>query len=149
MQVYAYIHPELNILCVALDQDSVPFNVKYQVFDVEHPDDLILDNGVIRLKTDDDKKQELIPQAKALLNSAYFTFITNLLKEHGYIGIGDLAYYANTKNEAEAKDLLNFYDKFDQIFWNYYDNLSNLSLQELRNIITNPNSVIEELRKNV
>jgi hypothetical protein len=149
MLVYAYIHPELNILCVSLDQNSVPLNVKYEVFDVQSIDDLMLDNGVIRLKTDDDRKKELLPQAKTLLNSVYFTFINDLLRKHGYNGIGDLTYYANTKNDTEAKDLLNFYDKFDTIFWNYYGNLSNLSLQEIKNVIINPNSVIEELRKNV
>jgi hypothetical protein len=149
MLVYAYIHPELNILCVSLDQNSVPLNVKYEVFDVQSVDDLMLDNGVIRLKTDEDRKKELLPQAQTLLNSAYFTFINNLLRKHGYNGIGDLIYYANTKNEAEAKDLLDFYDKFDAIFWNYYANLNNLSLQEIKNVIINPNYIIEELRKNV
>jgi hypothetical protein len=149
MRVYAYIHPELNILCVALDQSSVPLNVKYQVFEVEHPDDVILDDGVIRLKTDDDRKRELIPQAKVLLNTAYFDFISRFFRERGYNSIGDVVYYANTKSDDEAKALLDFYDKFENAFWNYYNNLSNLSVQELRSVIANPVSVLGELQKNV
>ena len=58
MKVWAYIHPELNILCCALLPETVPQGVEYVELEVETPDDVILDNGQIRVKTEAEKLAE-------------------------------------------------------------------------------------------
>ena len=59
MKVWAYLHPELNILCCALLPEAVPKGVEAIEFEVETPDDVILDdNGQIRLKTEVEKLTE-------------------------------------------------------------------------------------------
>jgi len=58
MKVWAYIHPELNILCCALLPEAVPPNVEAVELEVESPDDVVLDNGQIRLKTEAEKLEE-------------------------------------------------------------------------------------------
>jgi hypothetical protein len=42
MKVYAFIHPELGILCCALLPEAVPPNVEAVELEVETPDDVIL-----------------------------------------------------------------------------------------------------------
>jgi hypothetical protein len=59
MKVWAYIHPELNILCCALLPEAVPEGVEAVELEVETPDDVVLDdNGQIRLKTETEKLAE-------------------------------------------------------------------------------------------
>ena len=79
MKVWAYIHPELNTLCCALLPEAVPQGVEYVELEVETPEDVILDNGQIRVKTEQeklqDKKQELLlklsNEAKAYIEKYY------------------------------------------------------------------------------
>jgi len=66
MKVYAFIHPDLKILCCALLPETVPPNVEAIELEVESPDDVIFDNGQIRLKTEIEKLQE--EKQKSLLN---------------------------------------------------------------------------------
>lgn len=81
MKVYAYIHPQLNILCCALFKEVVPQGVNVVELDVETPDDVILDNGTIRVKTDAEKlsvfKQTKISQLKS--------YVATLLAPTDYI----------------------------------------------------------------
>jgi len=58
MKVWAYIHPELNILCCALLPEAVPEGVEYVELEVETPDDVIYDGTQIRLKTEAEKLAE-------------------------------------------------------------------------------------------
>ncbi len=58
MKVWAYIHPQLNILCCAVLKESVPEGVQAIEFEVESTDDVIYDGAQIRLKTQDEKLQE-------------------------------------------------------------------------------------------
>jgi len=58
MKVWAYIHPELKILCCALLPEAVPEGVEAVELEVETPDDVVLDNGQIRLKTEVEKLEE-------------------------------------------------------------------------------------------
>lgn len=58
MKVWAYVHPELNRLCCALLPEAVPQGIQAIEFDVETPDDVILDNGQIRVKTEAEKLAE-------------------------------------------------------------------------------------------
>jgi hypothetical protein len=61
MKVWAYIHPELNILCCALLKESVPEGVSTIEFEVESHDqinDIVYDGTQIRFKTLEEKLQE-------------------------------------------------------------------------------------------
>ena len=58
MKVWAYIHPELNILCCAVLPEAVPPGIQAIEFEVESPDDVVYDNGQIRLKTSEEKLNE-------------------------------------------------------------------------------------------
>ena len=81
MRVYAYIHPELNILCCALLPEAVPEGVEAIEFEVESPADVILDNGQIRLKTEQEKLNEL-KQAKLAQLKQY---VASLLSQTDYV----------------------------------------------------------------
>lgn len=59
MKVFAYIHPQLNTLCCALLPEAVPQGVNAVELEVESADDIILDNGQIRVKTEQEKLEEL------------------------------------------------------------------------------------------
>jgi hypothetical protein len=58
MKVWAYIHPDLRILCCALLKENVPEGVNAVELEVESPDDIVLDNGQIRVKTEAEKLEE-------------------------------------------------------------------------------------------
>jgi len=58
MKVWAYVHPELKVLCCALLPEAVPEGVRAIEVEVESPDDVVLDNGRIRLKTEEEKVDE-------------------------------------------------------------------------------------------
>jgi hypothetical protein len=58
MKVYAFIHPELNILCCALLPEAVPEGAGVLELEAETPDDVIFDNGQIRVKTEMEKLEE-------------------------------------------------------------------------------------------
>jgi len=81
MKVWAYIHPELKTLCCALLQESIPDNVEAIEFEVENPNDIVYDGSQIRLKTQDEKLQEL----KAQKLSELKTYIAGLLAKTDYI----------------------------------------------------------------
>ena len=81
MKVYAFIHPELNILCCALLQEAVPEGVEAIEFEVESPDDLTYDGTQIRLKTQEEKLQELKFQKLSELK----TYVAGLLAQTDYI----------------------------------------------------------------
>jgi len=81
MKVWAYIHPELNILCCALLPEAVPQEVQAIEFEVDTPDDLIYDGSQIRLKTQDEKLQELRAQKLSELK----TYVAGLLAQTDYI----------------------------------------------------------------
>ena len=81
MKVWVYIHPELEILCCALLQESIPDNVEAIEFEVESPNDIVYDGYQIRLKTQDEKLQEL----KAQKLSELKTYVAGLLAPTDYI----------------------------------------------------------------
>ena len=58
MKVYAFIHPDLKILCCALLPEAVPEGVEAVELEVETPDDVIYDGTQIRLKTEEEKLTE-------------------------------------------------------------------------------------------
>jgi len=67
MRVWAYVN-EQGTLCCALLKESVPANVRAVELEVETPDDVILNNGQIRVKTEQEKiesmKQEALTELK-------------------------------------------------------------------------------------
>jgi mevalonate kinase len=73
MKVWAYIHPQLNILCCALLPEEVPEGVQAVELEVASPDDVVLDNGQIRLKTEAEKlaeeKQRKLEELKRYVSS--------------------------------------------------------------------------------
>jgi len=81
MKIWAYIHPQLNILCCALLPEAVPEGVEAVEFEVESPDDVVYDGIQIRLKTQDEKLQEL----KAQKLSELKTYVASLLAQTDYI----------------------------------------------------------------
>jgi hypothetical protein len=100
MKVYAYIHPELGILCCALLPEAVPPNVEYVELEVETPDDVILDNGQIRLKTEAEKLAEEKERKLAELKS----YVASLLEQTDYI-ITKIAEAQVRGDEAEVEQL--------------------------------------------
>ena len=80
MKVFAYIHPELNILCCALLKESIP-NVEVIEFEVDSVDDVVYDGTQIRLKTNTEKLHE-VKQKKLMELKSY---IANLLSNTDYI----------------------------------------------------------------
>ena len=58
MKVWAYIHPELQILYCALLPEAVPPNVEAVELEVETPDDVVYDGTQIRVKTEAEKLAE-------------------------------------------------------------------------------------------
>jgi hypothetical protein len=81
MKVYAFIHPDLKTLCCALLPEAVPKGVEAIEFDVETPDDVILDNGLIRLKTEAEKLEEEKQRKLAELKS----YVASLLGQTDYV----------------------------------------------------------------
>ncbi len=81
MRVWAYIHPELNILCCSLLPETVPEGAEAVELEVETPDDVVVDNGQIRLKTEAEKlaekKQKKLEELKR--------YVATLLSQTDYI----------------------------------------------------------------
>ncbi len=100
MKVWAYIHPDLQILCCALLPEAVPEGVEYVELEVESPDDVILDNGQIRLKTETEKlteeKQKKLEELKR--------YVATLLSRTDYIVIRIAE--AETLGDTEAVEQL-------------------------------------------
>jgi hypothetical protein len=72
MKVWAYINPQTNILCCALLPEAIPNNVKVIELEVETPDDVVYIDGVIRVKTTEEKLQEAKQKAiQSLYQKAY------------------------------------------------------------------------------
>jgi len=84
MKVYAFIHPELGILCCALLPEAVPEGVEAIELEVETPDDVILDeNGQIRVKTEAEKLEEEKQRKLAELKK----YTASLLEQTDYVVI--------------------------------------------------------------
>jgi len=81
MRVYAFIHPDLKTLCCALLPEAVPDNVEAVELEVETPDDVIYENGQIRLKTEAEKLAEEKQKKLAELKS----YVASLLEQTDYI----------------------------------------------------------------
>ncbi|MBX0311397.1 MAG: hypothetical protein JHC31_06420 [Sulfurihydrogenibium sp.] len=81
MKVWAFIDPMTNMLYKALFQGAVPVGINAVEFDVEDINDIILDNGTIRVKTADEKLQEAKQHKLTLLK----IYVSNLLAPTDYI----------------------------------------------------------------
>jgi hypothetical protein len=81
MKVYAFIHPDLKILCCALLPEAVPPNVEYVELEVTSLDDVVYDNGQIRLKTEAEKLAEEKQKKLAELKN----YVANLLSQTDYV----------------------------------------------------------------
>jgi hypothetical protein len=83
MRVYAFIHPELKILCCSLLPEAVPPNVEYVELEVTSPDDVVYDNGQIRVKTEAEKLEEERQRKLSELKN----YVEQLLKPTDYVMI--------------------------------------------------------------
>lgn len=135
MKVYAFIHPELKTLCCALLSESVPSNVEYVELEVETPDDVILDNGQIRLKT----KAEKLEEEKRKKLTELKNYVARLLEPTDYV-IMKIA-------EAQAKE---YTDEVEQLKQKYVTQLQQRETirqwnNQMKQVIQN-SQTIEELR---
>jgi len=100
MKVWAYIHPQLNILCCALLPEAVPEGVQTVELEVASPDDVIYDNGQIRVKTEAEKlaeeKQKKLEELKQ--------YVASLLSPTDYV-ITKIAEAQIRNDTAEAEAL--------------------------------------------
>ena len=80
MKVWAYIN-EHGILCCALFPEAVPSGVNAVELEVDDPVDVVLDNGQIRVKTAEEKLNELKQIKLQLLRS----YLTSLLFPTDYV----------------------------------------------------------------
>jgi hypothetical protein len=80
MRVWAYVN-ERGTLCCALLKESVPANVRAVELEVETPEDVVLDNGQIRVKTEQEKLETMKRDALMELKMT----ISNLLAPTDYI----------------------------------------------------------------
>jgi len=101
MKVYAFIHPNLKTLCCALLPEAVPPNTEYVELEVTTPDDVILDNGQIRLKTEAEKLAEEKQRKLAELRS----YIASLLSQTDYVitKIAEAEAFGNTEAVEQLK----------------------------------------------
>jgi len=135
MKVYAFIHPDLKTLCCALLSESVPSNVEYVELEVETPDDVILDNGQIRLKT----KAEKLEEEKRKKLTELKNYVARLLEPTDYVII-KIA-------EAQAKE---YTDEVEQLKQKYVTQLQQRETirqwnNQMKQVIQN-SQTIEELR---
>ena len=135
MKVYAFIHPDLKTLCCALLSESVPSNVEYVELEVETPDDVILDNGQIRLKT----RAEKLEEEKRKKLTELKNYVARLLEPTDYVII-KIA-------EAQAKE---YTDEVEQLKQKYVTQLQQRETirqwnNQMKQVIQN-SQTIEELR---
>jgi hypothetical protein len=81
MKVWAYIHPELNILCCALLPEAVPEGVEAVELEVMSIDDVVYDNEQIRLKT----KAEKLAEEKQRKPAELKNYVASLLGQTDYM----------------------------------------------------------------
>jgi len=85
MKVWAYIHPQAKILCCALLPEAVPEGVEAVELEVESPEDVILENGKIRVKTEEERLAERIKDEKERKLRELDQYLTDLLSQTDYI----------------------------------------------------------------
>jgi len=110
MRVWAYVN-EQGTLCCALLKESVPTNVRAVELEVETPEDVILNNGQIRVKTEQEKiesmKQEALTELKLTVSALLAPTDYILLKITEAQAIGEdieplLTRYANELTRRQA-----------------------------------------------
>jgi hypothetical protein len=82
MRVWAYVN-EKGVLCCAVLPEAVPQGVQAIELEVDSPEDVTLENGEIRIKSDAEKLQD----AKLRLLEELKTMIASLLAPTDYVTI--------------------------------------------------------------
>jgi len=136
MKVWAYIHPDLGILCCALLKESVPEGVNAVELEVMSPDDIVYENGQIRVKTEAEKLEEERQRKLAELKN----YVEQLLKPTDYIVV-KIAEAQVRGDEAEVERLKQRYarqlqQREDIRQWN----------EQMKEVIRNAKT-LEELRQ--
>jgi len=101
MKVYAFIHPDLKTLCCALLPEAVPPNVEAVELEVETPDDVVVDNGQIRVKTETEKLEEEKQRKLTELKN----YVAGLFSQTDYIvlKISEAQALGNTETAEQLK----------------------------------------------
>lgn len=111
------------------------------------PQDLKIENGRLVFKSESERMQELIKEIKKEAFNIYKDVVREKLDEYGYIDLGDVRIYASL-NYKEAKNLLNWYLEFDDIFWNWIDEeLPSKDYSELMELKSNLHDIIKGFAK--
>jgi len=100
MKVYAFIHPDLKTLCCALLPEAVPEGIEAVELEVETPDDVVVDNGQIRVKTETEKLEEEKQRKLAELKN----YVAGLFSQTDYIVL-KISEAQVRGDEAEAEQL--------------------------------------------
>ena len=100
MKVYAFIHPHLNTLCCALLPEAVPEGAEAIELEVQTPDDVVYENGQIRVKTEAEKLEEEKQRKLAELKR----YIASLLSPTDYVVVKIAE--AETLGDTEAVEQL-------------------------------------------
>ena len=110
MRVWAYVN-EQGVLCCALLKESVPANVQAIELEVETPEDVILDGGQIRIKTEQEKleamKQSALMELKTIVSALLAPSDYILIKIAEAQALGEdiealLTRYANELSQRQA-----------------------------------------------
>jgi len=110
MRVWAYVNEQGTLYC-ALLKESVPENVRAVELEVETPDDVVLDNSQIRIKTEQEKletmKRDALMELKMIISSLLAPTDYILLKITEAQALGEdidplLSRYANELSRRQA-----------------------------------------------
>jgi len=110
MRVWAYVN-EQGTLCCALLKESVPASVRAVELEVETPEDVVPDNGQIRVKTEQEKletmKRDALMELKMIISSLLAPTDYILLKITEAQALGEdidplLSRYANELSRRQA-----------------------------------------------
>lgn len=114
---------------------QIPFEYIEVPDDITFEDLCIKDNKIV-IKSEEDRKKELIQRVKEKILSKWREELKTKLTEKGYHDLGDLFIYASI-GEPEAIELKNWYLQKDKDIFNLIDNLSKMSIDELKQFIWN------------
>ncbi|SNZ11886.1 hypothetical protein SAMN06265182_2130 [Persephonella hydrogeniphila] len=95
----------------------------WQPLDCTWYDELVFDTTTNqwRVKTADEKLAELKEEKQKQLLQLEKSRLQKVLDKYGYNGLADVQLYAS-QNDSEAQNILNWYQKYDDLIWQYIDN---------------------------
>jgi len=114
----------------------------WQPLECNWDDELVNDNGMWRVKTEEEKLQERKEQNKRNMLRLQKERLEQILDRYGYIDLADVQYYTS-QNDTEAKAILSWYQAYDDGIWNWIDNTL-ASLETLEELVQIDIRAVEE-----